>query len=84
MDVPSSRSKRILILHCGSTIEFVEGCLLLSAKYIKDNCLNYHQDMNSALFEEWSENTLLSKFTSDSVIVMDNVSFLSQQEKNTK
>lgn len=81
LDVPSNRGKRVGILHCGSVGGWVDGCLLLSAKNIKDCSLDYHQDMTAALFESWFRDTLLPKLPHNSVIVMDNASYHSRQSR---
>lgn len=53
--------KRVIILHCGPTNEWIEGSSLLSAKNIKTSSLNYHEDMSAILFENCLQNTLLPK-----------------------
>lgn len=78
VDVPSNKGKRISILHCGSSDGWVEGALLLSAKNIKNCFLDYHQDMDSPLFEKWFSETLLPKLKKNSVIVMDNAPYHSR------
>lgn len=78
LDVPSSRGKRITILHCGSENGWAPDALLLSAKNIKDCSLDYHQDMSAELFEKWFEFTLIPKLPPNSVIVLDNASYHSR------
>lgn len=78
LDVPPSRGKRLLILHCGSADGWVDNALLLSAKNIKDCSLDYHQDMTADLFENWFEFTLIPQLPPGSVIVLDNASYHSR------
>lgn len=78
LNVPSSRGKRITILHCGWENGWVADALLLSAKNINDCSLDYHQDMTAELFEKWFECTLLPKLPPNSVIVLDNASYHSR------
>lgn len=84
--LPSNKGKRIIILHCGGENGWINDALLISAKKIKDASLDYHDDMDSCLFESWFEKTLLPKLPKNSVIVMDNASYhsrLIKQRPNT-
>jgi transposase len=76
---PSNKGKRITIIHAGSENGFVPNCLLLSAKNIADSSLDYHQDTDAQLFENWFEYQLLKNIPKNSVIVMDNASYHSRQ-----
>jgi transposase len=78
---PSNKGKRITIIHAGSENGFVPNCLLLSAKNIADSSLDYHQDTDAQLFEDWFEHRLLQNIPKNSVIVMDNASYHSRQVK---
>lgn len=78
---PSNKGKRITILHAGSENGFVPNCLLLSAKNIADSSLDYHQDTDAQLFEDWFKHKLLKNIPENSVIVMDNASYHSRQAK---
>ncbi|XP_050509145.1 uncharacterized protein LOC126886315 [Diabrotica virgifera virgifera] len=81
VNVPPSRGKRICILHCGGEDGWVTDSLLLSAKDIKDSCLDYHQDITGELLESWFKNNLLPNLADNSVIVLDNASYHSRQLK---
>ncbi|XP_072401055.1 uncharacterized protein [Diabrotica undecimpunctata] len=81
VNVPASRGKRICILHCGGEDGWVTDGLLLSAKDIKDSCLDCHQDITGELFESWFKNNLLPNLADNSVIVLDNASYHSRQLK---
>lgn len=76
---PSNKGKRITILHAGSENGWVPNALWLSAKNIKDSCVDYHEDTTAELFEEWFQNCLLPNIPPNSVIVMDNASYHSRQ-----
>jgi len=54
---------------------------LLSAKNIADSSLDYHQDTDAQLFEDWFKHKLLKNIPENSVIVMDNASYHSRQAK---
>lgn len=79
---PSNKGKRVTIIHAGSENGFVPNCLLLSAKNVGDSSLDYHQDTDAPLFEDWFEHRLLKNIPKNSVIVMDNASYHSRQVKN--
>ncbi|XP_050514129.1 uncharacterized protein LOC126889663 [Diabrotica virgifera virgifera] len=79
--VPPNKGKRIIILHCGGENGWIDDALLLSAKQIKDASLDYHDDMESSIFESWFERSLLPKLPPHSVIVMDNASYHSRLMK---
>jgi hypothetical protein len=78
VDAPVSRGKRIVILHAGSDKGWIEGCLLLSAKNIKNCSLDYHEDMSANVFEDWFENTLIPKLNKNFVVVMEHASYHSR------
>lgn len=78
LDVPASRGKRLIILHCGSSNGWVEGAAFLSAKNIKNCSLDYHEDMSASIFEDWFENCLIPKLSTNSVIVFDNAPYHSR------
>lgn len=78
-EMPPSRGKRLIILHVGGEDGFVENGLLISAKDIKSSCADYHQDMDSELFEKWFQSQLLPSLgNTKTAIVMDNASYHSR------
>jgi hypothetical protein len=79
LDTPPCRGKRIIILNAGNENGWVPGCLLLSAKNIKDSSADYHCDMDHTLFENWFTNTLIPNLPENSVIVLDNASYHPRQ-----
>lgn len=78
-NTPSSRGKRIILIHAGSESGFVKGALKISAKNINNSSADYHQDMNSELFEAWFKDNLLCNIPQNSVIVLDNAPYHSRQ-----
>lgn len=75
--------KRVIILHAGTEDGFLPGCLLISAKAIKDSSADYHQDMNSDLFETWVSKQLLPALEQrypgrECVVVQDNAAYHSR------
>lgn len=80
-DVPCNKGKRIIILHCGGEKGWIDDALLLSAKNIKDSSLDYHDDMDSNLFEAWFEKTLIPKLSPHTVIVLDNAPYHSRLQR---
>lgn len=81
LDTPSSRGKRIIILHCGSKEGWVHGAAYISSKNVKDSSLDYHEDMNGTNFEDWFEKTLIPRLPESSVIVLDNAPYHSRTVK---
>lgn len=76
---PSNKGHRITILHAGSQNGFIPNTLLLSSKNVADSSLDYHQDTDAKLFEDWFQNRLLPNIPKNSIIVMDNASYHSRQ-----
>lgn len=77
--VPPNRGSRLIILHCGSADGWVTNGLKLCGKKIQDCNVDYHKNMESQIFEEWFEHTLIPNLKPSSVIVMDNASYHSRQ-----
>jgi transposase len=80
LNVPPARGKRVIILHAGNEDGWVNNGLLLSAKNISKSSADYHQDMDSKLFEKWFKNNLVPNLSPRSIIVMDNASYHSRQQ----
>jgi hypothetical protein len=78
---PPSRGKRLIILHTCSEQGWVPNSLLISAKNIANCNADYHSYMYHQIFEEWFKNRLLPNLPENSVIVMDNASYHSQQNR---
>uniref|UniRef100_A0A6P7H1A1 Uncharacterized protein LOC114349106 n=1 Tax=Diabrotica virgifera virgifera TaxID=50390 RepID=A0A6P7H1A1_DIAVI len=77
-DIPPNKGSQMIIVHCGSANGWVPNGLMLCGKKIEKCSIDYHQNMNSTIFEEWFKNTLLPNITPGSVIVMDNASYHSR------
>ena len=73
---PTGKGSRLIILHAGSKKGFIpEAQLIFQAK----NDGDYHQQMNSAVFENWFQTQLLPNIPKPSVIVMDNAPYHSRK-----
>lgn len=72
---PSGKGKRLIITHIGGDKGFVDGALyVFESKKTGD----YHEDMNSEVFEGWFKR-ILEKLPKESVVVMDNASYHSRR-----
>jgi hypothetical protein len=72
---PSGEGKRLTVLHIGSEDGFVgNGSLIFESRKTGD----YHEEMNSTVFEEWFKR-VLPTLEEKSVIVMDNASYHSRK-----
>ncbi|XP_072400186.1 uncharacterized protein [Diabrotica undecimpunctata] len=72
---PSGKGKRLIVLHVGSELGFVnEGVLLFEGRKTED----YHEEMNASVFENWF-NSILQKLPKNAIIVMDNASYHSRK-----
>jgi len=78
-NLPTSRGKRLIILHAGGSNGWVDGALFLSCKKMSVASADYHYDMDSKIFEEWFEKRLIPNLPKNSVIVMDNAPYHSRQ-----
>lgn len=69
---PSSKGKRLIVLHIGSTDGFVPGGLLCFES--KTNSSDYHDEMNGDTFFEWIVK-ILPLLKENAVIIMDNAPY---------
>ncbi|KAL4097030.1 hypothetical protein QTP88_021870 [Uroleucon formosanum] len=69
---PSGKSKRLIVLHIGSSDGFVPGGLLCFES--KTNSTDYHDEINGDTFYEWFIKTL-PLLKTNAIIVMDNASY---------
>lgn len=77
---PTGRGSRLIIVHAETKNGFVKNAELVFQA--KNDC-DYHNQMNSKVFEDWFRNQLLPNISPNSVIVMDNASYHSVKlEKN--
>lgn len=73
---PTGKESHLIILHAGTRNGFVDNTeLMFQAK----NDGDYHNQMNSAVFENWFKYQLLPNIADNSVIVTDNASYHSVQ-----
>ena len=75
---PPSRRKRVVICHAGSSESFLENTLLLCGKKLSELYLDYSNDFNGIVFEEWFESTLIPNLSKERkiAIVMDNAKYI--------
>lgn len=71
----TGKGKRLIITHIGNENGFVEGGLLV---FESKKTGDYHNDMNSNVFEEWFSN-ILDILPENAIIVMDNASYHSRK-----
>lgn len=72
----SSDGKRYIIVHAGNKEGFIDGAGLIFST--KNKSADYHDTMNSELFEKWMEEELLPKLERPSLIIMDNARYHSR------
>lgn len=82
---PTERGPRFVIVHAGGERGFVkDGKMVFLAK---KGTQDYHDEMDSARFENWFEENLLPNLEPETVIVMDNAPYHSRKKEtipNTK
>ncbi|KAJ8914699.1 hypothetical protein NQ315_017408 [Exocentrus adspersus] len=71
-----SEGKRYIIVHAGNKEGFIDGAGLIFST--KNKSADYHDNMNSELFEKWMEEQLLPRLKKPSLIVMDNARYHSR------
>ena len=75
-----SKGKRIVICDAGSEFGFIPNSLSMCGKSLSKASVDYHQDMNSDVFESWLEKQLLPNLPQKCVLIIDNTSYHSRQE----
>ena len=75
-----SKGKRIVICHAGSEFGFIPNSLLMCGKSLSKASADYHQDMNSDVFESWLKKQLPPNLPQKCVLIIDNASYHSRQE----
>ncbi|XP_025200475.1 uncharacterized protein LOC112598292 [Melanaphis sacchari] len=73
---PTGKGQRLIVLHIGSDMGFLEGGLLCFGS--KKNSANYHDEMNGDTFKDWFV-TILPRLHLNSIVVMDNAPYHSVQ-----
>lgn len=74
----NSAGERLIIVHAGSSEGFIEGALLIFKSKCKTG--DYHDEMNSANFNKWLHEKLITNLPDNSVVVMDNARYHTIQE----
>ena len=75
-----SKGKRIITCHAGSEFGFIPNSLLMCGKSLSKASADYHQGVNSDVFESWLEKQLLPNLPQKCVLIIDNASYYSRQE----
>jgi len=73
---PTGKGQRLIVLHIGSEMGFLEGGLLCFVS--KKNSADYHEEMNGDTFKEWFV-SILPRLHPNSIVVMDNAPYHSVQ-----
>ncbi|XP_064292425.1 uncharacterized protein LOC135309844 [Plodia interpunctella] len=73
------KGDRLIIVHCGGQIGFVDGALVIFKSKCKTG--DYHDSMNFANFSKWINEKLMPNIPQNSVIVMDNAAYHSVREE---
>ena len=81
--LPLGKGQRFVISHAGCEDGFLNGCELVF-KGISTDGREYHNEMNSKIFEKWVNEQLESALPEKSLIIMDNASYHSVREEGTK
>lgn len=76
---PTSKGKRLIVVHIGSSEGFVDGGLLCFES--KKNTSDYHDEMNGDTFFEWFC-SILPKLNDNAVIVLDNAPYHSVKKES--
>lgn len=70
---PTARGPRYVIVHAGGKDGFIENSMKVFLA--KKNTADYHDEMDSAVFETWFKQQLVPNLQQGTVIVMDNASY---------
>lgn len=72
---PLGKGKRLIVCHAGSKQGWIKAPpLVFQSKKTSD----YHEEMNSEVFENWFFNTLIPAIPKESTIIMDNAPYHSR------
>jgi hypothetical protein len=80
LETPPSRGKRLIVLNAGNEDGWIPNCLLISAKNIASAKVDYHCDMDAALFEKWFSEQLIPNLTTRQLEAL--VAFLENNKEN--
>jgi len=73
---PTCKGQRLIVLHIGSDMGFLEGGLLCFVS--KKNSADYHDEMNGVTFKNWFV-SIIPWLHPNSIVVMDNTPYHSVQ-----
>lgn len=82
-NIPTGKGKRLVLLHAIQDGGFVPNCMLLFKATSTDG-RDFHTEMNATVFENWVKTQLLPNVQEGSCIVMDNASYHSRVDPETK
>ena len=81
--LPMNKGQRLVVLHAGCKEKgFLPWCDLVFKSKSTDG-RDYHTEMNSTIFMDWTVNQLVPALPPKSLIVMDNASYHSVREEGT-
>ena len=81
--IPTGRGQRLILLHAGGDMGFLPGCELLFRSKSTDG-RDYHTEMNSTVFIDWTKKQLIPALPQKSLVVMDNASYHNVVIKGTR
>ena len=76
-NIPTGKGKRLALLYAIQENGFVPNSMLLFKATSTDG-LDFHSEMNAAVFENWVEKKLLPNLPQESCLVMDNAPYHSR------
>lgn len=75
MAAPIGKGERLILLHAASSSGFVPGCCLL---FKSGSTGDYHEEMESTIFQSWFKDTPLPRISNPSTIILDNAPYHSK------
>lgn len=70
---PINKGRRLVMLHAGGEMGFIDGCLTMWEAQHKTG--DYHDNMNHTMYMKWLTEKLIPKLPKKSVVVIDNASY---------
>lgn len=70
---PINKGKRLIMLHAGGEMGFIEGCLTMWEAQHKTG--DYHDNMNHKMYMKWLTDKLIPNLPEKSVLVIDNAPY---------
>lgn len=72
VNAPLGKGKRLIICHAGGYNGWIDSPPLV---FLSRKTVDYHEEMNSEVFEGWFFEVLLKSIPAESIIVMDNAPY---------